>query len=126
MAPLMAAVRWIARIAGALWVAVFASFLFGEGFGPRGVYTLNPLVLKPEELIAVSLNVAVCAGLLAAWRWEGWGGGIAVSCASIFATLRSFRPHGFPLWAILAMIVPGLLFLLCWALTAPRFEHRRV
>jgi hypothetical protein len=114
MAALMAAVRWIARIGGALCAATFLLFLFGEGFGPRGTYTLNPLALKPRELIAMLLLAWACAGLLIGWRREGLGGGIALCSILAFA---SFLPRGFPLWAILAPAISGFLFLLYWSLS---------
>ena len=54
--------RWIswiarsgARTVGSLAACVFFLFLFGEGFGPRGAYTLNPFVLTaPGALYLLS------------------------------------------------------------------------
>jgi len=100
-------VHWSARLIGTLVVSVFLLFLFGEGFGPRGVYTLNPLVLSTSDLLVLSLYFVACVGLLLAWRWEALGGGTAILCIILASVLRPWV-----VVAVLAMSVPASLHLL--------------
>jgi hypothetical protein len=99
--------RWGARTFGTLAACVFFLFLLGEGFGPRGWYTLNPFVLTAPDLIVILLRLTACLGLLLAWRWEALGGGIAVVCILIATVLRPWVPG-----MVLALAVPGVLYLL--------------
>ncbi len=105
------AARWIARTLGSLAAGILFLFLFGEGFGARGVYTLNPLVLSLPDFVVISLRVIACVGLLVAWRWEALGGTIAVVCIIVATILRPWV-----LVMVLALAVPGSLYLLSWFL----------
>ncbi len=100
-------IHWSARLIGTLVAAVFLMFLFGEGLGPRGVYTLNPLVLSASDFVVLSLRFLACVGLLLAWRWEALGGGIAIVCIVLATMLRPWI-----LVAVLAMSIPAGSYLL--------------
>ena len=108
--------RWGARTVGSLAACVFFLFLFGEGFGSRGAYTLNPFVLTAPDLVVILLRLTACLGLLLAWRGEALGGGIAVVCILIATILRPWV-----LVMALALAAPGALYLLSWRLR--RQEH---
>jgi len=108
MASLIFWMRWTARIMGALISCLLVVFAIGEGLG-ADAQSSNP---TPRELIELFLLLISCVGLLAGWRWEGLGGGIVVACMLAFLTLV----RGFPLWATLAILAPGILFLLCRSL----------
>jgi len=104
MESLLVWVRWTARILGALITGFLVVFAIGEAFGPR---TGSSPTLR--ELLELFLLMGSCLGLLAAWRWERLGGGIAVAGMLAFVILV----RGFPLLAIFAIVLPGILFLLC-------------
>ena len=104
MASLLVWMRWTARVVGTLITAVLVVFAIGEGFGPSTGSSPTP-----RELAELFLLLTSCVGLLGAWRWEGLGGGIAVGCMLTFVIIV----RGFPLYASLAIVVPGILFLLC-------------
>lgn len=111
-------IRWLARVEGTFIAVMFFLFVLGEGFGDRATYTLNPFVLSAADLASMFLLFAACIGLLLAWRWEGRGGAVAVICMVAFLLCRwGIWRSGFPLWAILAVLVPGALFLLTWFVT---------
>lgn len=102
--------RWSARIVSVLITALLVVFAIGEGFGPLA--GSNP---TPRELLELSLLMISCTGLLVGWRWEAFGGGIAVACMLAFVILV----RGFPLWGILAIVVPGIFFLACRSFAPP-------
>ena len=104
------AARWSARSFGTLAAGVFMLFLL-EGFGSRGVHTLNPSVLSMSDLIVISLRLLACVGLLLAWRWEALGGGIALVCMVIATILRPWVPV-----MVVTLTAPGGLYLLSWFL----------
>jgi hypothetical protein len=110
---LTSAIRWFARVEGTLIAAMVFLFVFGEGFGNRGTYTLNPFVLSAADFASISLLMIACIGLLLAWRWEARAGAATVICMVV----RLFVRPGFPLCATLAILVPGVLFLVTWFMT---------
>jgi len=114
------AIRWFARVEGTLIAGMVFLFVLGEGFGKHGTDTLNPFVLSAADFASLSLLLIACIGLLLAWRWEGGGGAIAVICMLV----RLFVRPGFPLWATLAILVPGILFLLTWFMTRHQVAYR--
>jgi hypothetical protein len=105
------AARWGARTIGSLAAGFFFLFLLGEGFGPHGQFTLNPFGLSTADSVVILLRVTACIGLLLAWRWEALGACIALACM-VAATI--IRP--WVLGMVLALVVPGVLYLLSWFL----------
>ena len=75
---------------------------------------MNPFALTMPDFVVLFLRLTACLGLLLAWRWEALGGGIAVVCILIATILR---PWVFGM--VLALAVPGGLYLLSW------FLHRQ-
>ena len=70
-----------------------------------------------ENLMPLSMLVSV-VGLALAWRWEGLGGalnvaGFVANLILFWAIRGEFLPWGVALTLSLVLI-PGILFLLCW------------
>ena len=103
-------IRWIARIWGGL-AALFLLFiilghLIGDGKGTPGAGEWIALLFFP---------FGVMVGLFLAYRWEGWGGIVAVGCMIAWHITMQVV-HGNPDFVpfIDAMAAPGLLYILCW------------
>jgi hypothetical protein len=118
--------RWIARVWGTTVVAV-ALLIFG-GYAwswvttgqadPYAAEDYPPIENWPPRLMFLS-----ALGLAVAWRWEGLGGGLALLFQLINLPILLLHwpiaerfprylvaPYG--LW--LVIVLPGLLFLVCW------------
>lgn len=118
-------IRWIARI----WsfpIIVYALLLAG-GYAWSWVTTgvADPYAVEDAPAIEALSPVLMFLGILGlaiAWRWERWGGTIAIAfqAAALFSLLilkpiaRDFPRSGIPylLWTIVT--IPGVLFLICW------------
>ena len=112
---LMTIIRWIARV----WsILIFLVALLI-------VVVPDPNVVQPVPLtdwIELGFYWVVILGLLLAWRWEGLGGAIALAgIVGHAVAFRIFRDTWF-VQAIPVFILglPGILFLLCWALSRSR------
>jgi hypothetical protein len=97
-------VRWIARAWGSLLALMVLVFTAGEGLPSPARLT------APERLMFVALAIMVF-GLIAAWKWEGFGGVLILIGYGLFAVAdRRVLVRGlFSLFPI-----AGLLFLFCW------------
>jgi hypothetical protein len=118
--------RWIARIWGAVIVAVTLVILLGYIWNwvttgqadPHAVADYPPIENLPPLFTLLSV-----IGLGVAWRWEGLGGAIAVlfRLAELPVLLMQW-PLGpdFPRYLVapygtwLVIAIPGALFLICW------------
>jgi hypothetical protein len=118
MASAVLILRWSSRTIGTLVAVIFLMFLLGEGFGPRGVYTLNLFALSAPEFAVISLRLVACFGLLLAWRWEALGGGITLT-SMVVATI--LRPWVFV--AVVALSAPAAMYLLTWFLARNQAPH---
>jgi hypothetical protein len=85
---------------------------------------VTPVPVTDWILLATFPGLAI-VGLLLAWRWEGLGGGIALT--AFIAHLIAFRffrglalPAPVALVQLLVFVVPGLVFILCWHLSRRR------
>jgi hypothetical protein len=105
-------IRWVARI----WSIPIFLFVLGN------IVASDPNVVRPipiTDWIELSFYWIATLGLLLAWRWEGVGGTIAI--AGILGHGLAFRViRG--TWFIqtlplVALGVPGILFLGCWVLS---------
>jgi hypothetical protein len=118
--------RWIART----WATVLIAFtlLMVTGYAwnwvttgeadPYAVDDYPPIENVPPVFILLSV-----LGLGLAWRWEGLGGAIAVVFLLLVLPILLVHwpiTHDFPryllapygVWVII--IIPGILFLICW------------
>ena len=99
--------RWSARITGLLLAGMVLIFVIGEG-------PPNPFKQPPSVQVEFLGMILMVVGFLAAWRWEGIGGLLAVIGFALFAATELIvngRPPGgaIPLFAI-----PGVLYLLSY------------
>lgn len=113
---LIAFPRWIARIWGLL--AFLTAVLVA--LGPDGVAASQPVPLIERMLFALYPIAAL--GLILAWRWELLGGALAVVCMLVeiigFQLVKGGYPDLFGYAVPLVLFaLPGVLFLVCWALT---------
>jgi hypothetical protein len=126
--------RWIARIWGTL-VLIIALFVFigyasdvltnGES-DPYATEDYPPIENLPPLFIFLS-----ALGLGLAWRWEGWGGAIAIffQLASLPVLLihwpiaEDFSRYLIAPYGISLMVtIPGILFLIYWSQTRKHAE----
>jgi hypothetical protein len=95
--------RWSARASSALVLGFLGAFFVGVG--------LDTSLMRSLDWILMFLLALMGVGLLLAWRWEGWGGGLALlALGAFFLTEWSASgswPHG---WAFPSLALPGVLF----------------
>ena len=105
----IALLRWIARVWSIASLGLILAFFIGEGFSPAQVSV-------KEWLGLLFFPVGVVAGMVVAWRHEGWGGGIATASLLAFYGVYGYLLNGaFPRgWAFAAIGAPGVLFLVTW------------
>ena len=105
MTRLLTTLRWSARV----WsIPSIAALLLP--YVMEGLYWLQGPSIR--EMIGHACFSAVLLGLILAWRWEGWGGGLTVCGVLVFYVtwwLHGKTPRG-PYFLLVA--APGLLFLL--------------
>ena len=107
---LLTVVRWMARVASVLIAGVYLLLVFGELAGSHS----GP----PTQFIewtGITLVSIACLAPLAAWRRELPGAVASLAALLLFAALIRFREYY--IHAIIA--IPGVLFLLDWALRRP-------
>lgn len=112
--------RWIARA----WSIASLAFLLVIGVGEI-VYPHAERPTNLRDLVGLFFfPFGTCVGMVLAWRWEGLAGAITVgSVLAFYAALGIIDgrlPRG-PFFALVA--VPGVLFLLSWAMSAARKER---
>ena len=119
-------IRWIARIWGAVILAITLLVLIGYAWSwlttgeadPHAVENYPAIENLPPLFFLLS-----ALGLGIAWRWEGLGAAIAVVFS--LATLPVLLVHwpiadDFPRYLVapygvwMVITIPGILFLLCW------------
>jgi len=94
-------------------VLMILVFMVGEGL-PR------PGMLTPSEKLGFAVTVAMMLGLILGWRWEGFGGSLALASYFGFAGLGAYQLLTSP---FLAGGLAGVFYLLAW-LTSDRSEWR--
>ena len=114
-------VRWMART----WIIASVGFILLMFIGSSLVEGFNPAQLASRDWIELLFfPFGVGLGMIVAWRREGLGGGITVgSLLAFYAALRVMDgrfPRG-PWFALVA--VPGVLFLVCWVLSARSLDY---
>jgi len=120
---IMTIIRWIARVWSIL-IFVVALLI---------IVVPDPNVVQPVPLtdwIELSFYGVAILGLLLAWRWEGLGGAIAIAgVAGHDVAFRIIRGYWFLALVPSALleflfVLPGILFLACWALSRGRSASR--
>jgi hypothetical protein len=110
-------VRRVARIWSIVIIGITLFVAIGHIVAPEPEATDYPPI---ENLLPVLILLSVL-GLAIAWRWEGIGG--ALNVGFFVANLVLYwiiRGRFFPFQALvilLPVVVPGLLFLVCWQRT---------
>ncbi len=104
-------IRWIARIWGSLILAFLLFFLllhiFGNDESGEGFRSAT------EIITFICFPISAIVGLGLAWKWEGLGGLITVLGMIIFGILR---PEMIINIFTIAILIPGLLFIIYWFL----------
>ncbi len=107
--------RWAARLASVVCLAIILLFFLGEGFGAAQIGAR-------EWLGFLFFPLGVFVGLVLAWKKEGLGGMI-----NIFAVLGFYLIYGWLLsgsfwqgWALIPFLIPGILFVLYKKLSTAR------
>lgn len=95
--------RWSARASSMLVLGFLLASLFGTD--------LNLAALGKLEAVLLVCLLTLGAGLVVAWRWEGWGGSIALIALGCFFLVQWSVSGSWPGgWAFPALAVPGVLF----------------
>ncbi len=109
--------RWSARASSLLVLGLLLASLFGTD--------LNLKQLGRLEALLLLCLLTLCAGLAMAWRWEGWGGSIALIAMGSFFLLEWSVSGSWPGgWTFPALAVPGVLFVAS-RLCSARTRHSR-
>lgn len=101
------AVRWTARLASVVCLAIIFLFYVGEGIDFARV--------QPAEYVGLGFfPLGVMIGLVLAWREELGGGLIAVLSVAAFYLIYGGIISGsvFQGWAFLPFLVPAVLFVI--------------
>jgi len=95
---------WAARIGGTLMALLYLALIVGEG--PPPVWRLSL-----EQNLHFLGFVALTAGLLAAWKWEGLGGAIALAGFVLVVLIDSRSAKA---WITVVPAAFGLVHTICW------------
>jgi hypothetical protein len=107
--------RWVALTLGSLMVLFFLAFFFGEG--PPRISALTAV----EKLQFLAMG-SLFLGLALAWKWEGFGGLLAVAG---FVALVAISRNALRLWALYLPAAIGAVHVACWwRLRASAPAHR--
>lgn len=119
-------IRWIARIWGAVIVALALFVVIGYAWNRVTTGEADPYAADdypPIENLPPLFGLLSVIGLGMAWRWEGLGGAIAVIFNLAMLTVLLIHwpiTHNFPRYLVapygvwMAIAIPGMLFLICW------------
>lgn len=114
---LMFTLRWTARIASVVCLAIIFLFFVGEGIDFNAV--------KPAEYVGLLFfPIGVMVGLVLGWREEIAGGTIAVASVAAFYLIYGGLISGrlWQGWAFLPFLFPAVIFLIHGFLS--RAAHR--
>ena len=111
--------RWIARIWSVVIIVFTLIMLTGYAVNWVQTGTVDPHAMEDypsiENLIPLTLILSVL-GLGIAWRWEVLGGAINIGffLTNLTVHLWMISPRPYPYPIAIALITPGILFLVCW------------
>lgn len=94
--------RWTARALGAVLVLITLTIAIGQGLP-------NPFTQPVFVQIGFLALALIVGGILAAWRWEFWGGLISLFGWALFVIIVIGSPrslNGF----VAALVIPGALY----------------
>ncbi|MFO7916758.1 MAG: hypothetical protein R6V13_01610 [Anaerolineae bacterium] len=118
-------IRWFARIWSTLIIGVALLFVVGYAWNwvttgvadPHAAEDYPPIENWPPRLLLLSV-----LGLALAWRWEGWGGAMAILSQLVNLPLLLIHwpiAQDFPRYLVapygiwMVIVVPAVLFLVC-------------
>lgn len=100
----LAAAKWSARVVGTGILALIVILAIGEGVHPVRMFES----LRVGLLTVAMLTMIV--GQIAAWKWEGIGGGLILGSYVLFAVVN----HGIPFNLVFGpWLLTGLIYLAC-------------
>ena len=97
--------RWLARLWGSGIAAFVLFFLLMDVFSEGG----NNGLSVNEVLTFICFPLSPIIGFILAWKWEFWGGVIAVLGMIVLPILRPDLIANYPL--IAAVVIPALIFI---------------
>ncbi len=105
----LSTIRWIARIFGALAMAVLLFFYVAD------CITKGRIAIASEAIPETVFLFLSFIGLIIAWKWEGIGGALALAGSIGFYILApvSLARAGVVFTTVLYGL-PALLFVYCW------------
>ena len=115
---LLFSLRWTARLASAVCLAIIFLFFAGEGIDFSAV--------RPVEYVGLFFfPLGVMIGLVLAWREELAGGAVTVISVAAFYLVYGALLSGrlWQGWGFLPFLIPGVLFLIYGFQS--RFAHGR-
>jgi len=103
--------RWSARIVGGLLAVLVLTIAIGEGFFCPGDGLPNPFTQPLPVAIELFGMLAMLAGCIAGWKWQGLGALLIIAGIITFHVIekRLWLMGAFPLFDL-----AGVLFLLSW------------
>ena len=107
-------IRRIARILSVIYFVIFVFIIIMETIDQHGGEA------SPRDLVLVAfIPVGTFLGMALAWRWEGLGGVISTLSVLGFYVAMFILDGDLPqagILILLPLIIPGVLFLISWAL----------
>ena len=100
--------RWTARALGVVLVFITLMIAVGQGLP-------NPFTQPPVVQIGLLALILIVGGILAAWRWELWGGLMSLFGWALFVTVVIGSPRGLNGF-VAALVLPGALYIASAAL----------
>jgi hypothetical protein len=111
--PLVAMVRWSARILGSLWAVMVLVFVLGEGSPALGS--------QPASVQwAFAAKGLWLIGFVVGWRFEGMAALLILAGSIIFHAVEARFPLG---WALEVPTWVGLLYAMCWVAAWRERKH---
>jgi hypothetical protein len=108
---LIKAIRWFARILGALLVLFFVGSVI-KGLVDPPVHGSGKMTT--QEIVLMAGMFAMVLGIIIAWFREGLGGLLVVGGFIYFVAVELIQRKQFDAWFLLAFLAVGVLHLICW------------